>query len=288
LEAFEEPCLEDSDRWARNVIEHLKREPVAIRRQLLGLAAQLEQTHFVYVLQECIEQKILTRGDLINLYQHQTLHVRAFKPYLHLHDLKKMSRGGKLLFSEEEIVQLAAQNGSVSVHDVELFMKNPEKLPADLVWKWVDASGSDDGLSVLTKAKIAKYLYEKHPKSLDRETLMGHLKYSAAADPNSGAVQIFITILYELEGKRKRARRDSAREAFVSAIVRMITPTTERTSMAFFSAQKLLGWYLSNPYIKKEDRDWVESEIVRYTETYAEMYRNFIRHAKEKSAFSVH
>jgi hypothetical protein len=100
-------------------------------------------------------------------------------------------------------------------------------------------------------------------------------------------VQIFLGIVYELERKRKGARKDSAREEFAGAIIHMVTPTTARTSMAFFEAKKLLGWYLSNPFFSKEDKDWVEAEIRQHTDAYAKMYKEFIQSAKDSSAFSV-
>jgi hypothetical protein len=274
----------DNDTWPRMMIAHWGGNRASLMANLPFVAVNLEKGKFLFLLEEAVKQKILHKGDIIKFYGLQSKGTRSARPYFHLADAKQLKRRGQPLFSTDELVAIAHSVQSISQRDVEMFLSDKachDLLSTELVSMW----SQDYAITPLVRAQILEIMYRRSPKTLDQETLESVLRAAVELAPQSGAVQITMKVMYDVERTRKNAKRDRSREAFADSIVKMITPLTRRQSMGFHEAQKLLGWYLTNPLIQQEDRDWVETEVKFHIDAVARLYQNFIKHAKSSSAF---
>jgi hypothetical protein len=283
----DEESFGDNDVWPRKIIALWGGNRANVMANLPFVAVSIPRPNLIFLLQKAVNQKLLHKRDLVKVYSLQNKKVRAEHPFLDLADLKGLTRKGKPLFSGEELVAIANTVQTVSPQDVAMFLSDKEHhdlLPTELIRVWAQ----DHALGPLARAQILELMYRRQPKSLDQETLESVLRAAARIAPHSGAVQIVVQVMYDVERMRKHSKRDRSREEFAAAIAQMITPLLRhRQSVAFFQAQKLLGWYLTNPLFKQEDKDWVEAEVKRHTDKIARLYGEFISHAKSKSAFDA-
>ncbi len=278
--------LANNDSWPRKMIAHWGGNRASLMANLPFVAVNISRHQLRFLLEEAVKQKLLHKGDLIKFYGLQSESVRSTRPYLHLQDIKALTRNGKALFSSEELIDVARLVQTVSEQDVMMFLADKEHhdlLPIELVGVWAQ----NHAITPLARAQILELMYRRDPKSLDQETLESVLRSATETAPLSGAVQIAVKVMYDVERVRRNAKRDRSREVFMNAIVKMITPLSRRPSMAFYQAHKLLGWYLTNPFFRQEDKDWVENEVKFHSDAVAKMYSEFISTAKSGSAFDI-
>lgn len=284
---YDDEPLSDNDSWPRKVIALWGGNRASLMSNLPFVSVSIPRHQLMFLLEEALKQKLLYKGDLIKVYGLQSKEVRAHRSWLDLRDIKGLKRDGKHLFQIEELVAIASSVQTVSERDVAMFLSDKEShelLPTDLIRKWAQ----DHEITALARAQILELMYRRDPKSLDQDTLESVLRCAAREAPLSGAVQIAVKVMYDVERVRKNAKRDRSREEFANTIVSMVTPLPRRPSVSFHEARKLLGWYLTNPFFKQEDKDWVETEVRFHVDTIARLYVNFISDAKTTdSAFDT-
>lgn len=275
--------LESHEEWAKKQSARL-RHVRQVLPYVLQLIPLISRKQLVAFLQELLNLGRIKKDDIISLYLLQTEEVRMNQPFLLLSDLEGFRQVGDPYFTFSEILGIANSVKTVSTQDIDSFFSEKQRadqIPVELVSLWA----SEGCHSMLAKARIAQYLFNRDPKSFDGERLRGLLG-AASRDPHSGAVQIYIGLMYEIEAKRKGAKKDAGREVFADTIVKMISPLLRNQPVAFHPARKLLGWYLTNPFTTQEDKDWVEEELKIHLKAITGLYGNFIIDAKNDSAFS--
>lgn len=258
--------------------------------RLLLLQSLMTYKVWLYLVKLLTEEGVLDKKNLLKLYQLQIPEVRVQQPIISLKLLAGFVYKKHRLFSDDEIVALAVEASAITDTDIDFILSSPvlaAKIPLQVLLKWRSEECYESRASIRSRSLLIQHVFSLNRKLVSIEILENGLREAAASAPRSGAVQIYFTMLYSFEGTRSRKGRDKARETFVTVIDRMICPTTMRATVAFFEGQNLLGWYLTNPMISQEDRDWVEAEIAPHVKTYGRMYTSFIEDAKKGSPFSI-
>jgi len=288
-----EDVLDDTATIMSRLIAALSVTKRNVVSRLVMLRALIPKKSWVDLTCQLAEEEKISKKQLITLFGLGSLQGAGTEPLITLSDLVSVTSHGKQLFTHAEIVRLATDYRIVSNSDVAFILNTPalsELLPLTLLKCWIGQDASTIKLSELSKARLAECLFRQDRKLLTVDMLKGGLYAAANVEPGSGAVQIFLNLLYQFDGVRSRKGKDTAREVFAHVISGMICPTRpgiSRHPISFFEGQKLLGWYLTNPMILQADREWVENEITSQTNAYGEMYISFIEVAKRDSPFSI-
>lgn len=286
-EVLREEWLEDTDQWATRVITEFAITKRNVLHRLFLFRLLMIQEAWVRLVQGLVEVGLLSKKKLLELYHLQTPEIQSRQTILFLADLASIKHAGVALFTSEEIASLASSATSIGDDDLNFIVGKPEileKIPLSVLLQWGDQNRQ---LSVRNRALLIQRLFSLNRGLVPVEMLSSGLYEAAQIAPQSGAVQVYFTMLYSIDGVRSRKGRDKARDTFADVINTMICPTVLRADIDFFGAQNLLGWYLTNPMINQVDKDWVEQQIAPHVKAYGNKYLSFIQDAKSKSAFAI-
>lgn len=286
-EVLREEWLGDADQWATRVVTEFAITKRNILHRLFLFRLLMLQEEWVRLIRGLVEVRLLNKKKLLELYHLQTPDIQSRQTILFLADLASIKHAGIALFTSEEIASLASSATSIGDRDLNFIVGKSEvleKIPPPVLLQWGDQNRQ---LSVRNRALLIQRVFSLNRALVPVEMLSSGLYEAAHIAPQSGAVQVYFTMLYSVEGVRSRKGRDKARETFADVIGKMICPTVVHASVDFFGAQNLLGWYLTNPMISQVDKDWVEEQIAPHVKAYGNKYLSFIEDAKSKSAFAI-
>lgn len=290
----EDPLGENPREWAMRVLPYFPHENLS--ESILSLVAVIGSRYVRELLfcAACTER--LKKEDFKLLYCTQFDAVFEEGPIvtlvflLELEDSKKQK-----LFSFEDVLLVEEARHSITgaivdtmqyvphVSDLSYFLFDEEhlaKISTPTLKRW------EDNLPFVMDMDM--------PAVIDAELLLrkeiklsqGHigraLELAAKHNPTGNATKTYLKLLFI-----RSPKKGSVRIHIVDVLTEMLSPTGRVGKVDFETAKSILQFYINNPLIPKEDREWVIAEMKKHCAFFAKQYLQFVDDAKEKDPFKL-
>jgi hypothetical protein len=240
------------------------------------------------LLAQAILMKKIGRCDLEQLYLSQRDEVFAELPLVTLEFLASINSDGVQIFTLEDLHQLEAKrHGDVDTmrhvpyeRDLSYFLFDEERrrtVSTEVLMRWGDnLQGRDMNMLAVIDVELIK----RKVRRLSQGDIGHRLKVAAKQDPKGNAVRVYLELLFS-----RSARKGSVRSEVVSVLLEMLSPAERTGKIDFTAASEVFKFYVNNPLIPLEDREWVIREITQYCNAFASHYLRFVEEGVNENPF---
>ncbi len=277
---------ENAKEWAKRVLPRVL--PGAVVETALSLVSFVGVRYAREFLLRGVLLKKLGRDDLERLYLAQRDEVFAELPLITLEFLSTIRIDEERLFTEENLLLLEAKRHNhidtmryiPNERDLSYFLYEEERrraVSSETLARWGNNLPWRD-MDML--AVIDVELVRRKVRRLSQSEIGHRLKVAVKQSPKGNAAKVYLELLLS-----KAARKGSVRSEIVSALLEMLSPAERTGKIDFTTAQEIFKFYVNNPMIPQEDKQWVISEIAQHCEAFAGHYLRFVEESIKDNPF---
>jgi hypothetical protein len=167
-----------------------------------------------------------------------------------------------------------------ATRDLSYFLFDEERrrtVSTEVLMRWGDnLQGRDMNMLAVIDVELIK----RKVRRLSQGDIGHRLKVAAKQDPKGNAVRVYLELLLS-----RSARKGSVRSEIVSVLLEMLSPAERTGKIDFTAASEVFKFYVNNPLIPLEDREWVIREITQYCNAFASHYLRFVEEGVNENPF---
>lgn len=284
------PLGENAQEWAARVLPHFPEQNLI--GALLTLIPLIGIRYGrVFLLKAAFSERI-SKADLESLYVAQLDEVFGGQQLVTLEFLASVLNSNRSpLFSFEEIISIEeARHSSTQesmrympcLSDVSFILFERERLhkvPTKTLQRWSEATHVQN---MDMHAVIDTELVRRKELKMSQAEVGHRLFLATRENPTGNATKVYLTLLL-----KRSKRKGSVREEILKVLIDLLCPALVSGRVDFTTARSIFGFYVNNPLIPEEDRDWLISEVRRNCVEFANHYLRFVDHARASDPFKL-